>query len=631
MHRLNLPTVVARRSAWLVLLSALCAGPAGGQTTAHALRGLWIGQATLNYVTEVSVPLDRNNIPIAPEPRIPTPTSDQAHLRLIVHVNGAGQAHLLKDVVILNRKASTNSSAGTVNLTTNPNALSDTTVSATDSDVVLVTDERLYATFPAQSALRFATAVFDFGDRQATEAVNDLVIRAATNAAHLVRTNNASLATSAGQLAVVNAASNRAFTVGSPVVANADVAASFASFLSTHLTSTKVTAIAAAANPATEATAVRAAGVATNASSFYGDSRAVEMVDAIVAAVTTNAAAAKTNAAHNMAAAYADVNNLYHSFLASELVGDMITTAAGAAASNAITSGATLASVRGVVTNPGPAKVVEARTEALRRTVSPYTDTRATDAVLRILNAIAASAGATLPATNGFEATKTAAVQAGRNELTSMVLRYPLLLIAPTPDYTTFVRGSSPTGLVGAAQLAAQAAANGAVFEKANNPLFTAQSLEDAARTAAINALQSVYSAAARAVRTELPLTGRFGPGNGDPRLTWDIKLAPLGAPGLTGSILLPANHPTNPFRHRRHPDHTIGLDVTRSLRLDFDGAVTNAPARAGFGVDLVTGTYREEIFGLHKKLGPQQNLGLRVEGKFELHRISLVDTLNAR
>jgi hypothetical protein len=630
-HRLNLPTFVARRSAWLVLFAALCAGPASGQNAANALRGLWIGQVTLNYVTEVSVPLDRNNIPIAPEPRIPTPTADQAHLRLIVHVNGAGQAHLLKDVVILNRKASTNSSAGTVNLTTNPNALADSTVTATDSDVVLVTDERLYSTFPAQSALRFATAVFDFGDRQATEAVNHLVTRAATNAANFVRTSSTSLATTANQLAVASAASNLAFTAGSPVVANADVAASFASFLSTHLTSTKVTAIAAAANPTTEAAVVRAAAVATNLASFYRDTRAVEMVDAIVAAVTTNAAAAKTNAAHNMAAAYADVNNLYHSFLSSELVGDMIVAAAGAAASNAITSGATLASVRGVVTNPGPAKVIEARTEALRRTVPPYTDTRATDAVLRILNAIATSAATTLPATNGLEATKTAAVQAGRNELTSMVLRYPVSLIAPTPDYTAFVRGSSPTGLVGAAQVAAQAAANGAVFEKANNPLFTAQSLEDAARTAAINALQSVYSAAARAVRTELPLTGRFGPGSGDSRLTWDIKLAPLGAAGLTGSILLPANHPTNPFRHRRHPDHAIGLDVIRNLRLDFDGAATNAPARAGFGVDRVTGTYREEIFGLHKKLGPQQNLGLRVEGKFELNRISLVDTLNAR
>ncbi len=627
-------TFVTRPSLWWFISAALLAGavcPALGQNAPSPFRGLWVGQVTLNYVTEVTVPLDRNNNPVAPEPRIPTPTTDQAQLRILLHVNGAGQVNLLKDVVVLNRKGSTNSLNGTVNLTLNPNAAASSGTAATDSDVVLVTDERLYPTFPAQSALRLASSVFDFGDRQATDAVNDLVTRAATNAARFVLTSATSLATTANQIAVVSSASNLSYVATAPVVANADVAASFASFLTTHLPSGKITAIAAASNPTTEAAVVRAAAVATNLASFYQDSRAVSMVDAIVAAVTTNAAAAKTNAAHNMAAAYADVNNVYQSFLSGALMGDMIVAAAGAAASNAIVSGATAATVRGAVTNPGPAKVTEARTEALRRVVTPYADTRAADAVLRILNAVSASASATLPPTTSFEDIKSAAILAGRNELTSMVLRYPVSLIAPTPDYTAFVRANSPTGLIGSAQLASLAAASGAVSEKANNPLFTAQSLEDAARTSAINALQSVYAAAARAVRTELPLAGTFGPGSGDPRLTWDIKLAPLGLPGLTGSLLLPANHPTNPFRHRRHPDHVIGFDITRNLRLDFDGAVGSAPTRAGYGVDRVTGTYREEIFGLHKKLGPQQNLGLRVEGKFELNRISLVDTLNAR
>ena len=435
----------------------------------------------------------------------------------------------------------------------------------------------------------------------------------------------------ANQVSLVNVASNSAFSAVGPIVSKADVAKSFAAFLSAQLPSTKITSIAAAANPATEAAALLFGAKELELDSFYRDTRVEEMVNAIVAAVTTNAAPAKTNAAHNMAAAYTDVNNLYQSFLSTSLVGDMIVAAAGAAASNAVTTGATVATVRTAVTNPGPAKVTEARTEALRRVVPPYADTRATDAVTRILNAIAASASATLPATTSLEEIKTAAIQAGRTELTSMVLRYPVSLTAPTPDYTAFVRANSPTGLVGSAQLASLAAASGAVAEKAINALYTTQSIQDAARTSAINALQSVYSAAARAVRTELPLTGKFGPGNGDPRLTWDIKLAALGLPGLTGSILLPANHPTNPFRHRRHPDHAIGLDITRNLRLDFDGTTTTVPTRAGYGVDRVTGTYREDIFGLHKKLGPQQNLGLRVEGKFELNRISLVDTLNAR
>jgi hypothetical protein len=47
--------------------------------------------------------------------------------------------------------------------------------------------------------------------------------------------------------------------------------------------------------------------------------------------------------------------------------------------------------------------------------------------------------------------------------------------------------------------------------------------------------------------------------------------------------------------------------------------------------VQRITGVYREEIFGLHKPLGPQQDKGLKVEGRFELNRISLIDALNAR
>jgi hypothetical protein len=39
-------------------MAAVLPGAASAQTAAHPLRGLWIGQATLNYVTEVSVPLD---------------------------------------------------------------------------------------------------------------------------------------------------------------------------------------------------------------------------------------------------------------------------------------------------------------------------------------------------------------------------------------------------------------------------------------------------------------------------------------------------------------------------------------------------------------------------------------------
>jgi hypothetical protein len=47
--------------------------------------------------------------------------------------------------------------------------------------------------------------------------------------------------------------------------------------------------------------------------------------------------------------------------------------------------------------------------------------------------------------------------------------------------------------------------------------------------------------------------------------------------------------------------------------------------------VDEISGTYAEEIFGLHKPLGPSKNIGLKVAGSFKLHRISLIDALNGR
>jgi hypothetical protein len=55
----------------------------------------------------------------------------------------------------------------------------------------------------------------------------------------------------------------------------------------------------------------------------------------------------------------------------------------------------------------------------------------------------------------------------------------------------------------------------------------------------------------------------------------------------------------------------------------------SNALAFAGFGVDRLTGAYREEIFGLHKPLGPNQDLGLLTEGVIILERLTTVPVLN--
>ena len=94
----------------------------------------------------------------------------------------------------------------------------------------------------------------------------------------------------------------------------------------------------------------------------------------------------------------------------------------------------------------------------------------------------------------------------------------------------------------------------------------------------------------------------------------------------VTGRLYLGAGHPTNPFRHRRHPDHTLGRTITRQLTLEVG---TNSYQAVGFGVDRLSGIYREEISGLHKPLGPNQNIGLKTEGTFTLNRVSLVGRLN--
>ena len=97
----------AQALVWVVSGASL----ALGQVTPDPYRGLWVGQVTLRYVNEVSVPLDENNVAVAPNPDVPTPTADAANLRLIVHVNGAGQVSLLRDVAILNRKGGGNARA----------------------------------------------------------------------------------------------------------------------------------------------------------------------------------------------------------------------------------------------------------------------------------------------------------------------------------------------------------------------------------------------------------------------------------------------------------------------------------------------------------------------------------------
>ena len=98
----------------------------------------------------------------------------------------------------------------------------------------------------------------------------------------------------------------------------------------------------------------------------------------------------------------------------------------------------------------------------------------------------------------------------------------------------------------------------------------------------------------------------------------------------LTGTVFLGAGHPTNPFRHRRHPDHTRGYPIVRSLSLQITPPSEGAPFEEGtYGVDRFSGTFKEEIHGLYKPLGVSRNIGLIAEGTFTLNRVSVVGQLN--
>ncbi|MCZ7640612.1 MAG: hypothetical protein M5U12_33865 [Verrucomicrobia bacterium] len=210
--------------------------------------------------------------------------------------------------------------------------------------------------------------------------------------------------------------------------------------------------------------------------------------------------------------------------------------------------------------------------------------------------------------------------------------RYARPVQVPSTDYDRFVR--SPT-FAEAVATAAQAAAAGAVAERRNNPppFSTLDSLRRrAARAAAVGALRLVYVAAAGARQTALPLDGRFGLGEGDPRLTASVGAGdpPLGAAALEGTLRLAASHPTNPFRHRRHPDHRVGFDVTRKLRLDFDGEAGDAGTGGVRGGPDHGGVSGRDS-GAAQAVGAGAGCGVAGGGKFQLQRLALIETLNAR
>ena len=543
----------------------------GASSQSDANAGLWVGEVLLNKVAEVSVPLDENNVPRAPDPKVPTATADLASLRLILHVDAAGTVRLLKDVALLKRVSN---DAGL------------------DEDVALITDASLYTEFIGQPGQRIASAVFDFGDMKATDAVTELMNVAVDAATTSAVTNNK-------LTDIKEAAKEAAKKEATTIRDDADVEKRFDEYVSGTLTGEKLDA------KISSGTFGVPSGKGTSTTP-YNDVRATDMVDALesVRSDTTLDDDSKKQKLHNTAASYVDLNKEYDRFLAGSYFSQMIQAAAKKAAKEKIAGTATtkveiLAALETAPPAPEDDLINDARDEAIKIRVDRYgyRDTRGADAIDEVLGAIAQEASTSSAASEAN--LESLLIEEGVRSLRNDVLRYPVPVSVPSAEYSAFIRSEV---FQGAVEEVAKAVSQAVYDEKKTNSFPSEPSYKSAAKIAAAKVLEPVFSAAARVNRAELVMPGTI-------------------STTVTGNINLPAMHPTNPFRHRRNPDHVQGFDISRTIKLIYDEAES--------GNDLIKGTYEEEIKGLHKPLGPDKSLGIKVSGVFELNRVSKVDTLN--
>jgi hypothetical protein len=101
----------------------------------------------------------------------------------------------------------------------------------------------------------------------------------------------------------------------------------------------------------------------------------------------------------------------------------------------------------------------------------------------------------------------------------------------------------------------------------------------------------------------------------------------------LTATLTLPFDHPTNPFKHKYHPDHDNlnerfngpameSYTTTRQIELAPSATPPDGLAAPDYGYNVLGGTYRETIAGIHKRT-------IYVSGSFRLTRVSQVAQLN--
>lgn len=101
----------------------------------------------------------------------------------------------------------------------------------------------------------------------------------------------------------------------------------------------------------------------------------------------------------------------------------------------------------------------------------------------------------------------------------------------------------------------------------------------------------------------------------------------------LTVALTLESEAPTNPFRHKFHPDHNNknelytqfveeAYPVSRAMSFAFSATAPAGSPQVTYGSSELGGTYRETISGLHRN-------DIVVEGLFRLSRVSVSPVLN--
>ena len=594
----------------------------------HPSRGLWVGEVTLDAVNEATGAVGDSNTYEFSDPAIPTPTSDAAYLRLILHVNGAGQVQLLKSVAI----AATG------------------TLSNGNTDLVLITDPQLYSSYSG-IAKRVASAFYDFGDAQAVAAVQTFIDTATDTAVTQALLGTSLEPTAEATIrSAIQTQMDDLIDAANVETAYLDRGTNAESFISTgfftldevgDIADAVVSALGGGATVSSfeydgsdayspfpgDPLAGRFATVVGNAlslktASFYGDTRgfyaianlvmnAALAVDALPVSATLPeqqavARIAALGAWHNAA----DVDQGYNRFLASAAYSTLPAAVLNDAVLAAVAAEALGQSEAEIETSVGEALILLPAVQAayLGATTalsqSYKDDPRARWAVDSILLAASKSAAAQVlidPDLGLLAEVVDQALEDGFNAVEPGAI----FASAPSEAYTDFVLDSDFTV---AASTAATTAAAEASFQFVAGVRSEAD-LKKLTNKAVSKALVAIRNDAAALPMHQITLNGALAAGD-----------------AINGEFHLPALTPSNPFLHRLHPDHTEGIAITRRIQLAVDSTV---PTQATYGVSLLTGTYEEEIFGLHKQLGSSQDIGLKTQGRFTLNRLTLADSLN--